>query len=105
MRRLGRAFDRGQLRHADARHHAGGADGARPDADLDGVRSGVDQRLGAAFRGDIAGNDLNPVGQLLHAFHGLQDSVGMTVRGVDHHGVHARIHQGLRALIAGIAHR
>ena len=31
-----------ELRHADARHDAGRADGARTNADLDGVRARVD---------------------------------------------------------------
>ena len=40
-----RLVDRGDLRRADAGHHPGGADRARPDADLDRVRAGLDQRL------------------------------------------------------------
>ena len=50
MAGLGGLDDRGELRHADARHHAGGADRARADADLDGVGAGIDQRLGALAR-------------------------------------------------------
>ena len=42
-----RVEEGGELGHADARHDAGRADGARPDAHLDGVRAGIDQRLGA----------------------------------------------------------
>ncbi len=37
--------DGGDLRHAGAGDHARGADGARADADLDGVGAGVDQGL------------------------------------------------------------
>jgi hypothetical protein len=57
----GRIDHRGQLRHADAGHHAGGADGARADADLDRVRPGVDHRLGAVAGGDIAAHHLGLV--------------------------------------------
>ncbi len=50
--------DRGQLRHAHARDDAGGADAARPDADLDRIRARVDQRARAVRRGDVARADL-----------------------------------------------
>ena len=56
-----------ELRHADAGHHARGADRARPDADLDGVRAGIDQGLGASARRHIAGHDLHRVRKLLDA--------------------------------------
>ena len=39
---LGGLVHGGELRDADAGDHAGGADGARADADLDGVDAGVD---------------------------------------------------------------
>ena len=42
--------DRGELRHADAGDHAGGADGAGADAHLDRVHARVDQRAGAPRR-------------------------------------------------------
>src|SRR5437660_8928037 len=44
VQRLRDGGDRGDLRYADARDDARGADGARPDADLDRVRAGLDQR-------------------------------------------------------------
>src|SRR5207237_8376387 len=44
VQRLRDGGDRGALRYADARGAARGADGARPDADLDGVRAGLDGR-------------------------------------------------------------
>ena len=56
---------RGELRHADAGDHAGGADAARPDADLHRVGAGLDQRQRALRRGDVAGDDLHGVGLLL----------------------------------------
>ena len=43
-----RIHDRGELRHADARDDARGADRARADADLDGIGARIDQRLRAS---------------------------------------------------------
>ena len=51
--------DRGDLRHADPGDDAGRADRAGPDADLDAVRAGVDQRLGAGAGGDVAADDVD----------------------------------------------
>ena len=56
---------RGELRHADAGDDARGADAARADADLHRVRAGLDQRQRALGRGDVAGDHLHRVGQLL----------------------------------------
>ena len=68
-RHVGRAagfdafHDRGELRYADARYHPRRADRARPDPDLDGVGAGIDQRLCALCRRDIAGHHLGDVAQ------------------------------------------
>ncbi len=96
--RLRRLEDGGELRHADAGDDAGGADRARPDADLDGVRARVDQRLRALSGGDVAGDDRDPVGGALDAAHLLEHLFGMAVRGVDDQAVDARLDQHLRAL-------
>src|SRR3546814_5498899 len=45
-RRLDAVEDRGELRHADPRDDARGADRTRADADLDAIGARVDQRLG-----------------------------------------------------------
>ena len=58
-----RVDDRGELRHADPGDHAGRADRARPDADLDRVGAGLDQRAGALGGRDIAADDLGIVRQ------------------------------------------
>ena len=44
--------------NADAGDDARGADGARADADLDGVGACFDQRPGGGRGGDVAGDDL-----------------------------------------------
>ena len=77
--------DRGDLRDADAGHDAGGADRARPDADLDGVGPGVDEGLGAGAGGDVAADDLHVPGGgvLLDPLDHLEQEAGVAVRGVD----------------------
>ena len=100
---LGAIHDRGQLRHPDAGHHAGGADAARTDTDLDRVGPGIDQRPGRRAGGDVAGHDLHLVGQRLGPRHRHRDALGMAVGGVDHDHVDAGIDQRLGALEPGIA--
>jgi hypothetical protein len=91
-------LDRGQLRHADAGDHAGGADRARADAHLDPVDARGDKLLGGARGGHVAGHhvDRQPLLQLAH---GLQDVRGVPVGGVDHQHVDARLDQPLGALV------
>ncbi len=71
------------MRHADAGDDAGGADAARADADLDGVRPGVDQRAGAFGGGDVASDDLHGIGQALDAGNAGQHAGRMPVGSVD----------------------
>src|SRR3954465_2931374 len=94
--------DGGDLGNADAGHGPGGADGARPDTDLDRIRPGVDQGLRAGPGGDVAADDLDApltaeVG--LHAGDHLQDGALVPVRGVDHEHVHPGVHEQTGALV------
>jgi hypothetical protein len=59
LQRRGHVVDGHDLRHAHARHDAGGADGARADADLDGVRAGLDQRQRRRAGGDVAADHVD----------------------------------------------
>src|SRR3546814_12710868 len=68
----------GELRHADAGHHAGGADRARPDADLHGAGACVPQGAGTPGGGDIAGDHLRRVGQSLDLAYRTQDPIVVT---------------------------
>ena len=70
--RLDRVHDGGELRHADAGDDARGADRARPDADLDRVGAGIDQRLGAFARRDVAGDDCTALDSFLTRVDALQ---------------------------------
>ncbi len=77
----------------------------RPDADLDRVGAGVDQRLRALARRHIAGDHRDLVGGALDTSDLLEHLLGMAVRGVDHEAIDARRHQQLGALEALVADR
>jgi hypothetical protein len=81
---LGAFHDRGELRHADAGDHAGGADRARADPDLDRIGSGVDQRLVASPVATLPAIDLDRIGQFLHPLDRARDFLVVSMRGVDH---------------------
>ena len=68
------------------------------------VRARVDQRARRLGGGDVAGDHLNFVGELLGTAHGLGHALGMAMSGVDHHQVHPGIDQRGGPLEAGIAH-
>ena len=102
--RSGHVVDRGDLRHADARDDAGGADGARADADLHRVGAGLDQRARGVAGGDVAADHVHRRIVLLDPAHALDHALAVAVRGVDHDHVHARVHQRLDALLGALAH-
>jgi hypothetical protein len=99
-----RSHDGAQLRHADARDNAGGADRSRSDPDLDRIGTSINQRLGAFCRGHIAGHDAHRIGQLLGAGHGIKHPLGMAMRGVDHQQIDPCCDQPLGALETILAH-
>src|SRR5690606_5361053 len=77
------------LRHADTGDDAGGADGARTDADLHTISAGFDQRQGGFSGGDVAADHLQLGQVLLDPAHTLDHATGMAVSGVHHHYVDA----------------
>ena len=79
----------GYLRHAYAGDHAGGADGAGADANLDAVRPRLYECLGSLGRGDVAGNELYLGEGVLHKAHAAHDIRRVAVRRVEHKRVHA----------------
>ena len=101
--RLGRFQDRRELRDAHARDDARRADRTRADADLHGIRTGIDQRPGAGGRRHVAGDDLNGIGEFLDARDRIQNLLGMAMRGIDHHAIDTRVDQEFRAPIAFLA--
>ena len=94
--------DRGDLRHADARHDTGGADRPRANADLDRVRTRVHQRQRGIAGDDVAADHLQFREAPLGPRHAVDHALRMTVRGVHDDHVHARRHQRLDALF-GVA--
>jgi hypothetical protein len=103
LRRLDRFEQRGELRHADARHNAGGADGARTNADLDRIGAGIDERLGTVGGRDIAGDDLHGIRMPFDAAHLVEHERRMAMGGIDHDQIGAGIDQPFGARKAGIA--
>ena len=104
-----RLVDGGDLRHAHAGDDAGGADRARPDADLDRVGAGVDERLGALAGGDVAADHLDVLGGRvgLEARDHVDQHADVAVRGVGDEHVDAGLDEGGRALprVAEVADR
>ena len=74
-----------------------------PNSDLHGVGAGIDQRLCAICRRDIAGHHLGDVAQPAHLFDCRQDAFGMAVRGIDDQHVHAGVEQGFGPFQPGVA--
>src|SRR3546814_18980486 len=64
-----------------------------PDPDLDAVRAGIDQCARRLGRGDVAGNDLHRIGQLLDPLDRAGDLAVMAVRGIDDDEIDLRIDQ------------
>ena len=97
-RDLDDVVDRRDLRDAHAGDDARRADPGRADPDLDGVRTGVDQRLGRLAGGDVAGDELELALETADAADHLDHAARVAVRGVDDEHVCARRDQSLRAL-------
>ncbi len=93
LERLGHVGHGGDLGHAHAGHHAGGADGAGADAHLHRVGAGGHQVAGRLAGGDVAADDLQVGKLLLDPGHAVQHALGMAVGGVHHQYVDAGLHQ------------
>ena len=93
--RRGRALEhRGELGTTDAGHHPRRAHRARPDADLDDVGAGLDQRPGALRRRRRCRPPPAPGGSsAAHRAQRLEHPVLVAVRGVDHEAVDAGVEQ------------
>ena len=98
-RGLGAFGDRGDLRHARAADHARGADGARPDADLDAVHAQRDQVARAFVGRHVAGDQLHVrAARCFTRCDRVHHALAVAVRGIDRQHVHFSAHQFLRAL-------
>ena len=85
----GHAVNGHDLRHAHARHDAGGADGTGADTDLDAVGTRLNQGQSRSACGDVAANDLDVRVVLLDPAHAVEHAFAVAMRGVHHNGVHA----------------
>ena len=91
----GRLEDGSHLGDADTGNHTSGADRARPDADLDAVGSGLAERLGGLVGGDVAADDVYPLGSRLGlelGYH-VENALGVAVSGVDDDEIDPLLHQ------------
>src|SRR5207302_9146255 len=102
--RRGHVLDRGDLRHADARDDARGADRAGADADLHAVRAVLDERSRAIARADIAADDLHARIALLDPLHAIEHTLGMAMRRVDDEHVGAGLNQRRDALVGALSY-
>ena len=91
------------MRYAHTRHDPCRADGTGADPDLDRIGARPNQRPCRLGSCHVAGNHLHPVRQLLYPLDRLGHTFAVTMRGVDHHHVNARINQRLAAFKARIA--
>jgi hypothetical protein len=103
---LGAVEHGGDLGNPDARHHPRGANRAGPDADLDRVGAGGDERLGGLGGGHVAGDDVD-VPVRLHLGQRVDDRAGVAVGGVDDEHVDTPVDEGLAAIehVGARAHR
>src|SRR5262249_28269318 len=87
LSRIDTIHDRCQLWNAHTGNDPCRADRARADADLDGVRPAVYQRLRAFAGRDVPGDHLHFVRLPLDAGHRVEHVFRMTVRGIDYNQV------------------
>ena len=92
------------MRHAHARHDAGGADRARADADLHAVRTRFNQGQSGCTGGDVAANDFDVRIVLLDPAHAIDHTFAVAVRGVHHNGVHTCARERLDTLFGALTH-
>ena len=83
----------GDLRNADAGNDPGGADGARPDTHLDGIRTGGQHRLGTGLGGDVAADHLHIRIALLDEAHTVEHRFGVAMRRIHHNDIGAGLDQ------------
>ena len=100
----GHTVHRHDLRYAHAGHDARGANRARADADLDGVRARLHQRARCRAGGDIAAHHVHMRVVLFDPAHPVDHALTVAVRGIHHDGVHTGPHQRFYALFGALAH-
>ena len=90
------------LRHAHARHDAGGADAAGANTDLHRVRAGLNKGQGRSAGGDIAAYHVDVRVVLFNPAHPVYHALAVAVRCVHHDGVHPGLDQGFHARLSAL---
>ena len=95
------------LWHTDTGHDAGGANRARANADLDRIRTRLDQSERGGAGGDVAANHFHMRKILLDPAHPIDHAFAVAMCGVHHNGIHTGTGQQLDALFSALtyAHR
>ena len=84
----GGGFDGTPLRHAHARHHAGGADGARSDSHLDAICATVNEGSCALCGCHIAADDVAGCAEFFcEGGDAGENALAMSVSGIHHEGI------------------
>ena len=97
---VGDIHDGRNLRHAYAGDDARGADRAGTNPHLDGIGTRIGKRQRGLGGGDVAADDLQFIAiLLLDRRDAIQNALAVAVGSVDHHHIHARIHQRSHALV------
>ena len=90
--------DGAELGNAHARDDTGGADGARADAHFHAVGAGLDQVTRAFLGGNVAHHHVQRRVRGLHALEEVDDALAVSMRGIQHDGIHAFGVQGGHAV-------
>ena len=96
--------DGGDLRHSNASHHAGGADGTRTDACLDCISTSVNKGARTISGSNVSSDHFN-LESLLNFADRTHDIQAMTVSSINHNHVNFSCNQALHAIKLHDAHR
>src|SRR3954465_11800997 len=103
LERRGDVLDRSDLRHADARNNARGADRAGTDAALDATAAMGAERLRGVTGADVAADDLHVRIARLDPLHAVEHALRVAMRGIHHQDVGTGLDQGGDALVGAFA--
>ena len=104
LQRFSHAVNGGDLGHAHTGNDAGGANRARPNADLDRVCTRIGQSQGSGACGNVAAHHINLGVVLFDPAHPFDHALAVAMRGVDHDHIHASVDQSLHPLFGALTH-
>ena len=100
----GHIVDGGDLRHAHASDNAGGANGARANANLDRIGACFGQREGRSTRGNVAADHVDLRVIAFHPTHTLNHAVAVAVGCIDDDRIHTSLDKRFDTLFSTLAH-